>query len=38
LLVSLLAQVGPVVSALIVNDWLRSRYPEVRKPRELAGK
>lgn len=27
LLVSLLAQVGPVVSALIVNDWLRSRYP-----------
>ncbi len=37
-LFALLAQVAPVVSALITNDWLRSRYPEVRKSRELAGK
>jgi hypothetical protein len=31
LLVSLLAQVGPVLSALAVNDWLRTRYPEEPK-------
>jgi hypothetical protein len=38
LLVSLLAQVGPVVSALFLNDWLKSRYPEAPKQREFAGK
>ena len=33
LLVSLLAQVGPVVSALLVNDWLKERYPGPRHTR-----
>jgi hypothetical protein len=32
LLVSLVAQVAPVVAALAVNDWLRTRYPEPAHP------
>ena len=34
LLVSLVAQVAPVVAALAVNDWLRTRYPEPARPAE----
>jgi hypothetical protein len=40
LLVSVVAQVAPVVSALAVNDWLRTRYPEIPRktaPREAVG-
>lgn len=41
LLLSLLAQIGPVVVALFVNDWLKTRYPVPaghRPAKELAGK